>query len=64
MRVDNALNEEEIVFDGANIKCIDYIVKQLEHSDKNNLNFGKNNMMPIMKAFKTKLDVSQATESV
>ena len=61
MKVDNALNEEEIVFDGANIKCMNYIVNQFKHSDKKKLNFGKNNMMPIIKAFKAKLEVSQST---
>jgi hypothetical protein len=64
MKVDNALNEEEMVFDGENIKCMNYIVNQLKHSDKKKLNFGKNNMMPIMKAFKAKLEVSRSTESV
>jgi hypothetical protein len=64
MKVDNALNEEEIVFDGANIKCMNYIINQFKHPDKKKLNFGKNNMMPIMKAFKVKLEVSQSTESI
>lgn len=64
MKVDNALNEEEIVFDGANIKCMNYIVHQFIHSNKKKLNYGKKDMMPILKAFKAKLEVSRTTESV
>lgn len=64
MKVDNALKEEEIVFDGAHIKCMNYIVDQFKHSGRKKLNFGKNNMIPILKAFKEKQKISQSTEPV
>ena len=56
MKVDNALEEDEIVFDGEYIKCMNYIVNQVNHASRKKLNFGKNNMMPIIEAFKEKQD--------
>jgi len=54
MKVDNELKEEEIVFDGSNIKCMNYIANQFKKSKKNSLDLGKNNLKPIIKAFKDK----------
>ena len=64
MKVDNALEEEEIFFDGAHIKCINYIVNQFNHSGRKKLNFGRNNMIPLLQAFEQKRKVSQSVESV
>ncbi len=59
MKVDNSLNEAELVFDGAHLKCVHHIAKQLKHPDSKKLNFGRYNMMPILKAFKEKQEASQ-----
>ena len=64
MKVNNALEEDEVVFEGEYIKCEDYIVNQFNHAGRSKLNFGKNNMMPIIKAFKEKQKISQSDESV
>lgn len=57
MKVDNTLAEEEIVFDGAYIKCMNYIVNQINHASRKKLYFGEKNMMPILQAFKEKQSV-------
>lgn len=54
IRVDNALNEEEIIFDGFFIECENYIVNQMRNSTGNRLELGKRNMIPILEAFKNK----------
>lgn len=54
MKVDNALKEEEIAFDVKHIKCMNYIANQFKHSFGKKLNFGENNMLPILKAFEDK----------
>ncbi len=64
MKVDNTLNEEEIVFDREHIHCMNYTIHQFKHSERKRLNFGKNNMMPVLKAFKKKREISQPIESV
>nr|WP_294495328.1 hypothetical protein [uncultured Anaerosporobacter sp.] len=57
MKVDNALNEKEIAFDREHIKCMNYIINQVRHSSSKKLILGKNNMIPILKAFKDKQEV-------
>lgn len=59
LKVDYELNEEECVFDG---DCIDqegYIVEQLENGKRNKLDAGVVNMMPIIKAFKTRKEMQE-----
>ena len=55
MKVDENLNEEEIVFDGSALEKIEYIACVMKNGRKNKLEIGKRNMWPIISAFKKKM---------
>ena len=54
MKVDYNLNEEEYVFDGKLLNNKQYIAQTVLHGKKSKLEFGINNMRPIIEAFKLK----------
>lgn len=54
MKVDSNLNEEEYVFDGKLLKDTQYITNKFLYGKPSKLNFGINNMHPIIEAFKLK----------
>jgi hypothetical protein len=56
MKVDCELNEEEYVFEGEHLSCENYIINQMKNGSKKNLDVGKYNMLPIINAFKQKLE--------
>lgn len=52
MKVDRELQEEEYVFEGAELKDVKYVRQQLEQGKKTQLDYGKVNMMPVVEAFR------------
>jgi len=54
MKVDFNLNEEEYAFDGKFLNDKKYIAYTVLHGKKSKLEFGINNMRPIIEAFKLK----------
>lgn len=54
IRVDEELNEEEYAFEGSKLADLDYVGSQLRNGKKNELDFGKLNMTPVIEAFKKK----------
>jgi len=54
MKVDFDLNEEEYIFEGEYLDDMNYIACMLKNGKKSKLNIGKNNMLPIIEAFKEK----------
>lgn len=52
MKVDKDLNEIEFVFDGEFINDMNYIVHQMQSGKKDKLDFGADNMLPIIEEFK------------
>lgn len=54
MKIDDKLNEKEYVFEGQSLSCDNYIVHQLKHGRTDNIDIGKNNVLPIKDAFKKK----------
>ncbi len=54
MKVDCNLNEEEYAFDGKLLNNEQYIAQTVLHGKKSKLEFGINNMRPIIEAFKLK----------
>lgn len=54
MKVDCDLNEEEYVFDGKLLSKEQYVAQTILHGKKSKLEFGINNMRPIIEAFRLK----------
>ncbi len=54
MKVDFELNEEEYIFEGQNLDSMSYIANNFKNGKKKKLHIGKNNMRPIIDAFKQK----------
>lgn len=57
MRVDRDLNEEEYHFAGSKMNRDEYIANVILHGKNSKLEYGKQNMAPIIKAFKKNLDL-------
>ena len=57
MRVDSNLNEEEYHFEGSKMNRDDYIANVILHGKAPKLEYGKQNMTPIIKAFMKNLDL-------
>lgn len=54
MKIDDELNEEEYVFEGKHLSCENYLVNQLKYGRTDNIDVGKNNVLPLIDAFKQK----------
>ncbi|MPM64137.1 hypothetical protein SDC9_111023 [bioreactor metagenome] len=52
MKVDNALNEEEYIFEGDKLNNMEYIISQIINGGSKELGLGRVNMTPIIEAFK------------
>lgn len=59
MKVDSDLNKEEYFFEEKNIRCENYLVGKLREGSKKHLAYGKLNMQPIIRAFKSKKEDGQ-----